>query len=1165
VSLLAREVEIFLTETGQGAAWADWLKLQPKYEGNKSNGLQLLIAQLDPTFLANLYPQFPHDDAHTLRQYCAQHASQEDLELLFSIGQKAEDFWLNYKASPEVRSLVQKAMRETSAISDERRGNTAKEKIFSFITGGLRYFIEPQQSARPLLSKMDLLAYLDESAPYYADLIAADKLAEIKLLDRKIGQTEYFARNESNKSLRLYKNEVMLQIARSNPHYVETIYPQIPYRQLPEFKAFCLRADVSGLKVLFQIATEKDGFWINHKASAEIRAFLNASVTQAGEIFYERNHKGEPADIFAFVVGGLRLFSHERPYFRESISFADYLAFLTEHTEYFADRWAKSNQAELKFLDSAIGNTSFFESHGQAAPYIQYLRHVQLCISREDPSFIERIYPEFPHQNLADFKNYVREKAGFEDLMKLYGVVTEVESFWLNFKAHADIRACLDESLRLTDAIYSERKEVIASEKANIFAFVVGGVRFYSSVSNTRIYYKASGPGVDLHSKADLIHYLFENKDYFQSRNEDSEHAELEFLDREIGNLHFFNQKIPLHQNSAKFRFENYYNALIDRPIDLAEQVMPEVLDENGQRIPGDVTLDGQTFTINLGKLRFRNYEGLPCQIFIRLLPDKPGLPLINSGHANSRAMSQAIRLKPYAAFEPKSFQLHDQNFEVSIQWASVTLALRQTRFHIGYVQSPSDWDRIFKFSVPVDYQNVDLHYAHVTSTGAFSGIATNKVVDGQLDCELSLNKSSDTSRGNPKAVISLSAVLTCDGFEFPLDLILTKDYPILQVIEKSEGNYHIETDNGIEVTFDIEIDDKRETVTSAKHELSIPRNRMHNLKILQGSDILFEDSGIYKPTLQITEKSEGIYVCETDNGIKATFDLFIDNKKQTVTSAKHELRIPRNRIHELKIKQDSVVIFEKTAIFREHFANRKARRFIGVLMIIACLVCAVLAFRTEAAFRYAFQSENALVTKFVSLVNVGNNAEYLTEIFRSGSNNDKKRAVQFARKEGTYSPELFSEFSNFLPNKDAEPAEILSLFAARSRAGSVINIPAVGVAYKGSIWQNCTFGTQGAGCEGAPNFATWPIAAAKCHQSRTRGVEWALPTTAQLDEISEDTEKVFDFHRLNPGDQIYWSSDRLQNEGKAKVVDFSKNTVFRAFLQNEYVFRCVGIIMEPD
>jgi hypothetical protein len=44
MSLFAREVEIFLTKTSQGAAWHNWLQIQPKYDAPKDTGVQILSA-----------------------------------------------------------------------------------------------------------------------------------------------------------------------------------------------------------------------------------------------------------------------------------------------------------------------------------------------------------------------------------------------------------------------------------------------------------------------------------------------------------------------------------------------------------------------------------------------------------------------------------------------------------------------------------------------------------------------------------------------------------------------------------------------------------------------------------------------------------------------------------------------------------------------------------------------------------------------------------------------------------------------------------------------------------------------------------------------------------------------------------------------------------------
>ena len=162
MNLLSREMEIFLSEIGQAATWQDWLKVRPKYENDRETGVQILIAKLDSGFLANLFPQFPYDNVEALRRFCAEKASSEDLNTLFIIGENAKDFWLNYKATAEIRSLVQGAIRETKAIWNERPGNriSDQERIFGFITGGVRLFFDPQGSARPIKTRLELLEFL---------------------------------------------------------------------------------------------------------------------------------------------------------------------------------------------------------------------------------------------------------------------------------------------------------------------------------------------------------------------------------------------------------------------------------------------------------------------------------------------------------------------------------------------------------------------------------------------------------------------------------------------------------------------------------------------------------------------------------------------------------------------------------------------------------------------------------------------------------------------------------------------------------------------------------------------------------------------------------------------------------------------------------------------
>lgn len=139
MSLIGTEVGVFLSSTGYSEAWERWFNAREKYRKSKDVGLQLLVAQLVPDYLATVHPELPHDDLSSFKSYCAT-ATAEEVSTLYSVLSEAESFWLNQKASSAIREYCRELLQLTDQIIQERAQKTPKAQIFRFVAGGIRFY-----------------------------------------------------------------------------------------------------------------------------------------------------------------------------------------------------------------------------------------------------------------------------------------------------------------------------------------------------------------------------------------------------------------------------------------------------------------------------------------------------------------------------------------------------------------------------------------------------------------------------------------------------------------------------------------------------------------------------------------------------------------------------------------------------------------------------------------------------------------------------------------------------------------------------------------------------------------------------------------------------------------------------------------------------------------
>lgn len=1112
MALIARELGVFLELAGAHDQWARWEKAKKKYADARDLGLELLVSLLDPSRMGALHAHLPANSVDEFKRFCRETANEEQLQELFALVHQPRNAWYVLKASQEIQKALSEAFELAITISLERMETDKwacdEKQAFVLVTGGPRFFRNYVGQATPLLTPRDYLTFLNETISGYGLEGASlpEKSVELNFLDRCLVQTG--GTNEAGKPLSYsaYLLRVQQKVAAVDGDYLSTLYPEYPTGSFAEFQKYCReQASEASLHQLFQIANAKNNIWLTHKVNADIRTLVTSTFEKSELIAIARNVQndlGAKSQIFAFLISGLHRFVDSESKRRRIESLRD----LLEYVESLNSRgkflplndffW--SHEAEIRFLLKELGIDEAF-SKEDYRDYNRIKKKIRTLLVRQDPEYARSLLPQFPSDNLDNFRAFCKQSATEADFIQLLNACRDADDIWLGEKAAADIRHFVAQTMTSATQISKGQKHGRSENSA--FCYLLGGLRLYKGPDS-------EVPLLEEGQIENFTDFLYLHREHFRHAERSGSLRELQFLHEAIlVNSAQFHTHAPVDQPNF---FEVYYNSLLAQSVDLAKQI--KVSSTSAMQFSETFFAEGLLLTC--GNVNFsprpavnnqaKTANEIPFEINLEAT-DSPGLPLIYFSNQTTKIRLQGT-FKRTEKLAETPFEINGQKLKVVLHYTPIWLEPAEATINLGVAYDEKDLGKEFKLTIPLSKSGIDVKDLQLT--GAYvkdTRIRSDKGDQISIDLKLATDNLALPEFQEPKATLNLQCLLGTSDSAVSITLIIEKDFPLVRVHEKGEGEFFCETDNKRPATFQIILNNGQveKTVTKAEYLYRVPRQRPTKIRFTQGNKTLLEKTDIYA---EYFKKRRG-------RRLRLAFIYAI-----LLAGVVTILRIPQVFVYSLAQK------------------NR---------LLTEVVLLANTGSKAEKLF-------DALLDKNADRL-------YLYEVI-------KTKRVYSAPLMDYLAAQMIA---TNMPAAEQEILLYTLQEVSLDILGSIdiVYSPMLRIS-AGMIWSKCLYGSNGYDCSwGEPVFANWASAKRFCeklqiakggHAAAT--VRFRLPTVAEYENFLKQEPRI-----LNSGlaqtDWLHWTSELLNRENKAHVVSSSEKSVFMGALSNEYTFRCIGTL----
>jgi len=380
--LLNKELEIFLAETGNKVHWDKWLSIREKYRSKPEIGVEWFLSIIDPGYISSIQTHIPCENLIEFQKFCEEKATKEDLDFIYKEATEVEGIWLQVKCSDKVRQWIFNKLVEAKKIAEERASSDVLS-IFTFITGGLRFYQPPvskKVNERPVfLNPIDLEKWFRKLDYYYKPRLEKNALVEIDFLSERCSGRKYSS-VKHNPDIHIWDDLLIFL----NPTIPEKILPQLTAENLTQLTEQLKKSNIEVKNEFFEEIMKEKSIWLNAKVSPSFRTSLSQQFHRNMEIYFICKEAISLKEVFLLPF-------QEKPQFfsasgktindRKSLS-----VFLLENFSKLKDAGANSEKTSaLQFFDGIFAQTGFWETPkkdgNDLARYINLLASEKLKVT----------------------------------------------------------------------------------------------------------------------------------------------------------------------------------------------------------------------------------------------------------------------------------------------------------------------------------------------------------------------------------------------------------------------------------------------------------------------------------------------------------------------------------------------------------------------------------------------------------------------------------------------------------------------------------------------------------------------------------------------------------------------------------------------------------------